>query len=629
MNRARYILIRDNSLISDKKKHFFILLIFLLLNASQLWAGITLSGHVALGNPPSYLSQIYLTWAVTPDIAGIDHYEIHNTANYGAPISTTENTYQVLDACTSCYYYVKAVNNLGNEIDRSNQLLSSLPPCLFIPFLGDIEPNDNEAFAGAGVPRNTVPSPHYYGYISNSSDQDWYRFYAYEGKTIEQRIAVESTGTYIGWLIKAPNGSVIHQFNGLGSSTFSDQYSYIVPTGGQGYYSMRVWNINANATSTRYDFDLKITPHTDLEGPTVVTNLTATRVSSTEVDLSWPHSIDNIGPVFYGVIGGVWSTSCTFDRITFDNFFTVKNLTPNTTYNLYVGAGDAAGNMNVTSVGYVQVTTLPQSTDTTPPTTPGNLHWYGITTTSVALAWNPTSDNEGVMGYRIYNATNDAFIASTIYTSYAVTGLNAGGSYSFYVKAYDATNNQSLASNISAVSLPDSASTEPAPPGNDVEIPIQVALPSGGTATVTVEFAQITSGGNLDITAVNTPPSSPPSGFAFLDTIYYISTTANYAPPVMVTIPYDETQVGGSEANLRLFHWENGQWVDVTVSVDIVNNTITGQVNTISPFGIGYPYFGGGGGYSTGANENMIAIIAILTISAGLFILRRQKWIKV
>jgi LPXTG-motif cell wall-anchored protein len=64
-----------------------------------------------------------------------------------------------------------------------------------------------------------------------------------------------------------------------------------------------------------------------------------------------------------------------------------------------------------------------------------------------------------------------------------------------------------------------------------------------------------------------------------------------------------------------------------TFTVKAINAIGTGPEsapsNSVTPYSGG----GGGGGYSTGANENMIALIAILAISAGLFILRRQKWL--
>ena len=51
---------------------------------------------------------------------------------------------------------------------------------------------------------------------------------------------------------------------------------------------------------------------------------------------------------------------------------------------------------------------------------------------------------------------------------------------------------------------------------------------------------------------------------------------------------YDESQVVGNEADLQIFHWETGEWIDVTTPpVDTVNNIICGEVTSLSPFFIG------------------------------------------
>lgn len=311
---------------------------------------------------------------------------------------------------------------------------------------------------------------------------------------------------------------------------------------------------------------------------------------------------------------------------------------PNTGYHVADVIVDGTSAGAVTSYTFYDVTedhtistSFALNPDITPPSTPGNLHWDSITTTSVNLAWNPSADNVGVVGYKIYNPSDASLIAVTNNgTSYPVTGLTPGETYSFYVRAYDAESNQSYASNICSVTLPSSISTEPALPGNNVEVPVQVNLPSGGTTTITVEFNQVTSGGTVEIAAVSTPPAPSPTGFRLLDTVYYINAeTITYTSPVLVTIHYDEPQIAGfDETNLRMFHWENGAWKDVTVegSIDTFNNTITGRVDVLSPFVIGWPY-GPWTGYSTGANENMLAVIAIMAISGGLFILRRKRGI--
>jgi hypothetical protein len=157
--------------------------------------------------------------------------------------------------------------------------------------------------------------------------------------------------------------------------------------------------------------------------------------------------------------------------------------------------------------------------------------------------------------------------------------------------------------------------------------------PSGPNVTVTfsngssVTFPNVALACNTSLSEITNPTHNPPPNFNFIRYGYFdISTDCSYTGPVTVTFPYDDTQVSGQEQNLKLFHWNNNGWEDCTVSVNTVNNTITGQVDTLSPFGIGYYYSGGGGGggYSTGANENMIALIAILAISAGVFLIRKR-----
>jgi len=100
---------------------------------------------------------------------------------------------------------------------------------------------------------------------------------------------------------------------------------------------------------------------------------------------------------------------------------------------------------------------------------------------------------------------------------------------------------------------------------------------------VTVTFSQVTTAG--DTTAIpltpggNAPP--PPSGFEVDGIVYDISTTASFVPPVTICLPYDP-----NDANPRLYHFENGQWVDRTTSVDTVNHIVCASVLSLSPFAV-------------------------------------------
>lgn len=137
---------------------------------------------------------------------------------------------------------------------------------------------------------------------------------------------------------------------------------------------------------------------------------------------------------------------------------------------------------------------------------------------------------------------------------------------------------------------------------------------------ISLTFSQVTDLCSSSASTLNTPPGSLPANCNLIS-LYDISTCATYTGPITVTIPYNPSLVAGPEANLKLFHWENGAWRNVTVSVDAVNHTITGQVTSLSPFGIGYTL----DSYSTGANTNMIAFLAIVTISLGGLMIRKRR----
>ncbi len=84
------------------------------------------------------------------------------------------------------------------------------------------------------------------------------------------------------------------------------------------------------------------------------------------------------------------------------------------------------------------------STDTTAPTVPTNLTSSSITTTSATVSWTASTDNVGVTGYKIFR--NGTQVGTSTSTSYGLTGLTAGTTYSITVQAYDAAGNSSASS---------------------------------------------------------------------------------------------------------------------------------------------------------------------------------------
>src|SRR5207237_7868103 len=100
-------------------------------------------------------------------------------------------------------------------------------------------------------------------------------------------------------------------------------------------------------------------PPADTQAPTVPTGLVGVAVSSSQINLSWNASTDNVGVTgYYVYLNDVALTTTTATS------FTHSGLTAGTTYNYRVSAFDAAGNPSPWTPA-VAVTT-PVSTGGTP-----------------------------------------------------------------------------------------------------------------------------------------------------------------------------------------------------------------------------------------------------------------------
>jgi chitodextrinase len=85
------------------------------------------------------------------------------------------------------------------------------------------------------------------------------------------------------------------------------------------------------------------------------------------------------------------------------------------------------------------------SGDTQPPSAPSGLNSPSKTATSIRLAWTGSTDNVGVAGYRVYRGGSSVGTSTT--TAFTHAGLSASTAYTYTVRAYDATGNESANSN--------------------------------------------------------------------------------------------------------------------------------------------------------------------------------------
>src|SRR5262249_16932374 len=154
--------------------------------------------------------------------------------------------------------------------------------------------------------------------------------------------------------------------------------------------------------------------------------------SSSEITLSWTASIDDVGVIGYriyrdgGQIGTTASTS-----------YQDTGLTGQRTYTYTVAAIDAAGHVSPRSAPVSATTTYP---DVAAPTVP-NLWSSGVTSTSITITWDASTDDVAVAGYYLFR--DDAMLTSTTSTAFTDVGLSPSTTYSYSVAAFDASGNVS------------------------------------------------------------------------------------------------------------------------------------------------------------------------------------------
>jgi hypothetical protein len=122
---------------------------------------------------------------------------------------------------------------------------------------------------------------------------------------------------------------------------------------------------------------------------------------------------------------------------------------------------------------------------------------------------------------------------------------------------------------------------------------------STGESPVTMTFDEVTTAGATNLSTGSTGPP-PPAGFKLGNppTYYELTTTAEFTGPVEICMDYSALSFG-NEAKLKLFHYEDGHWVDRTMSLDTDADVICAEVTSFSAFAIFELTIGSVAGYVT------------------------------
>ncbi len=416
-------------------------------------------------------ASISLNWTASTDQpnpggSGVDGYHIYRngatTPTYSVTSGTTKADNDVT-ASTAYSYTIRAYDKSGNISAPSNVVTATTPTA---PCSG--KPTTPGGFNASGTTLTTVNLSWTASTASQSCELAGYK--VYRGSAL--------AGTVTGLSFTDTN------------LTPGTQYSYTV----------RAYDTGANHSDPSQA--LSVSTAADTSAPTAPETVTATVVSAGRIDLSWSEATDNTGVTGYRLYRN--NTLLRTESASARSFNDTL-VAPSTAYTYTVSAIDAAGNESAkTATDPTQVTT-PAAPDTQAPTVPADLRRLASTSTAIAIAWDASTDNTAVSGYHVYR--NGQFLQDSTTTNFTDEGLNPNTTYTYAVRAFDASGNESGPSNslqvqtqAAPVTNPDPVTptvpTNPTTPTNPTPTPTNPQQANPTTPPVT-RITPVSPGGNV------------------------------------------------------------------------------------------------------------------------------------
>ena len=430
-------------------------------------------------------NQINLSWAASTDGVGVTGYRLERCAGSGctsfAQIATpTGTTYSDtgLTASTSYSYRVRSTDAAGN-LSAYSSVATVLTPAA-----PDTTPPTTPSSLAA-TPISTTQAS-----LSWSASTD---NVGVTGYLLERCVGSGCTSFT---QVATPSGTT-YSDTGLAAST---TYNYRV----------RATDAAGNLSGYSNIATVTTTSVPDTTPPSAPSSFSATPASTTQINLLWTASTDNVGVTGYLLERCTGSGCTSFAQVATPTGTTYSNagLVASTSYGYRVRATDAAGNLSAYS-SVVNVSTL-SAPDTTPPTAPSSLSATSTSSTQVSLSWGGSTDNVGVTGYlleRCLGTGCNSFsqIATPSGTTYSDGGLTASTSYGYRVRATDAAGNLSGYSNVATATTQAAVNN---PPAAISFVQSNYATPHPSASSVSVPFSKAQIAGDLDVVVVGWNDSS-------------------------------------------------------------------------------------------------------------------------
>jgi len=472
----------------------------------------------AAPSPPGTLTataasatQINLGWTASSDNVGVTGYLIERCqgsactdfAQLATPTATSHNDTGLTNA-TTYRYRVRARDAIPNYSAYSSIVSATTP--------------DNQA---PTVPTSVTATAS----AAMQIDLGW--------TASTDNVAVT------GYLVESCQGSTCTDFTQIATPT-ANSYSNSGLAPGTAYrYRVRASDTVPNYSG--YSTIVSATTSSDAQAPTTPGGLTAIPASSTQVNLAWTASTDNVAVTGYLVERCQGAGCTTFAQIATPTTisFDDTGLAPSTTYRYRVRARDAVPNFSA----YSTIASAATPADTQAPTTPGTPTATAASSSQINLSWAASTDNVAVTGYlveRCQGSECSSFtqIATPTATSFNDTGLAPATMYTYRVRARDAVPNHSAYSATFFATTPadTQAPTEPAgltgTPISATQIDLSWTASTDNVAVTGYQVERCQGSGCSNFTQIATPTPA-----SFSDTGLTTTTTYRYRVRARDAIP--------------------------------------------------------------------------------------------
>ncbi len=398
-------------------------------------------------------SQLNVSWSASTDNVGVANYQIQRCTTSGCTSATTigspaSNSFNDtgLSAGTTYYYRVNAKDATGNTSAYSTVVSGTTS-------------------AGSGIPTSGLVG--YWKFDTAGTSQ------------IDSS-GNGNTGTFVGNATITTADKKV----GTGAATFDGTGDYMTVADspelrvGPGDWAISFWqktsgtadqdilNKGAGGSVPReYEISDSVTNHQlYIESKTGGVTETALSAANSYVNATWHHVVimmdqsANMQPYFY--VDGVQKT------VSSDGMTTTPTATTDT---LFIGTRSASTRffnglidelriynrlLTPSEISALFAEASGGGGDTTAPTAPTNLAVTGDSTTQVNLSWTASTDNVGVTSYEVQRCSGASCtpagtaVGTPTGVTFSNTGLTAGTTYGYRVRALDSSTNASSYSSI-------------------------------------------------------------------------------------------------------------------------------------------------------------------------------------